>query len=335
MKTKIKKHSTTNEVKIDDYAEKLNFIQGFSFPFSTQFTKETLDGKFIISSGSYPSQVKCFSLDDLNMKFQRNFDSEITDFQILSKNWEKIVFLRSDRKLDFHTKSGLYYQVKIPEKGCDLTFDRNKLMLYIPSIYNHVSVLDFNGGKLLNPIKTDEDSSITCSGKSNNHGLIALGMENGKTEFWDTRVFKSCIGKINSSIYTKFKFKSAIGALRFSDKNENIFFSGSNSGEVMVYDLRCFSPLLSKVIEPLNPIKSIRANNDSNFVLVSNSKCVKYWRFSTGKTKFSLKSRININHICTIRNSGAVLFSLDFNNIGIKYFKKLGPVPEWGETVLN
>ena len=61
MKTKIKEHSITNEVKIGDYAEKLNFIQGFSFPFSTQFTKETLDGKFIISSGSYPSQVKCFS----------------------------------------------------------------------------------------------------------------------------------------------------------------------------------------------------------------------------------------------------------------------------------
>jgi len=42
-------------------------VPDFCFPFSTSFTKETLDGKHLISIGTYPSQVKCFSLNDLNL----------------------------------------------------------------------------------------------------------------------------------------------------------------------------------------------------------------------------------------------------------------------------
>lgn len=325
-----------NNTKYEINQEKINSISGFSFPFSTELTKETPDGNYIISIGSYPSQIKCFSLEDLNLKFQRNFDSEITDFQILSNNWEKIVFLRSDRKLDFHTKSGSYYQIKIPEKGIDLTFNARKLLLYIPSIHNHVSVFDFNEGKFLNEIKLRKDTKITCSGISNFNGLLALGTENGRNEFWDPRVMKKCVGKINSfNKYTKYRNNNGVSTLRFSDKSEHLFFSGFNSGEIVVYDLRCFSPLISKVIGHSKPVKSIRASHDSNFLLASNSNSMKYWRLSTGQTKFSLKSEIDINHICSIKNSGMVFFSLNSKNVGIKYFKTLGPIPEWSKFIFK
>lgn len=315
--------------------ERLNVISGFCFPFLTQFTKETSDEKHIISTGSYPSQVKCFSLEDLNLKFQRNFDSNITDFQILSKNWEKVVFLRSDRRLDFHTKSGSYYQIKIPQKGVDLTFDKKKLFLYITGDANYVSVLDFNEGKFLNPIQSNENMSITCSGISSLHGLIAIGTKNGKTEFWDPRTVKNCIGKVNGSKYTKYKKNNAVSSLRFSDSSENLFFSGFNSGEVVVYDLRCFSPLLSKLIDPYNPIKCIRANYDSNFVLTSNLNSINYWRLSTGKTKFFLKSKTEINHICSVKNTGLIFLSLNSSDIGVKYFKALGTTPQWAKLLFK
>ena len=304
-------------------------IPDFCFPYSTSLTKETSDGKYLISIGTYPSQVKCFSLNNLNMKFQRNFDSDIIDFQVLTRNWEKLTFLRSDRKLDFHTKSGLYYQIKLPEKGCDLTFDRRKLVLYIPGVSNKVAILDLNNGKFTNEIKSDENSTITCSGVNNKNGLFVTGMENGKNEFWDPRILKKCIGKLNNFNYLKYKKYNSVSSLRFNDKNDNLFFSGFHSGEVVVYDLRCFSPLISKVIHPLNPVKTIRANYNSNYILVSDSNFVKYWRLSTGKTKISFKSEININHICSIKNTGIIFFSLNYKNIGIKYFKSLGPLPEW------
>jgi len=155
------------------------------------------------------------------MKFQRNFDSDIIDFQVLSRNWEKLTFLRSDRKLDFHTKSGLYYQIKLPEKGCDLTFDRKKLILYIPGVSNKVAILDLNNGKFINEIKSNENSGITCSGLNNKNGLFVVGMENGKNEFWDPRILKKCIGKLNNFNYLKYKKYNSVSSLRFNDKNDN------------------------------------------------------------------------------------------------------------------
>jgi ribosome biogenesis protein ENP2 len=333
----LKKNNRISKLHIenDNIKEKLNSISGFCFPVSTQLSKETFDCKNIISTGFYPSQVKCFSMENLSLKFQRNFDSNIIDFQILSKNWEKIVFLRSDNKLDFHTKSGSYYQIKILEKGCDLTFDKKKSFLYIPGINNFFSILDFNEGKFLNHVKADDNSVITCSGISDFNGIFVLGTKNGTNEFWDPRILKNCIGKINSSNYTKFSKNNGVSSLRFSNKCENMFFSGFESGEVVVYDLRCFSPLISKVVDPFNPVKCIRTNYNSKFVLVSNSNSIKYWRISSGKTKFFYHSKTKINHICCGKNTGMVFFSLDTKNIGVKYFKTLGPIPDWSKFFLK
>jgi len=313
---------------------KMNSIPDFCFPFATQFIKETPDNKYLFGVGTYPPQTKCFSLESLNVKFQRNFDSDIVDFHILSKNWEKLVFLRSDRKLDFHTKSGFFFQVKIPERGCNLTLDSNKALLYIPSIYNCVSILDFKEGKFLSQIKTKPDNCITCSDINRLNGLFSIGMKNGKSEFWDSRILKNSIGKINISKYTKFKKNNGVTSVYFSKKSENLFFSGFDSGEVVVYDLRCFSPLLSKVIEPFNSVKMIKENSESNFILSSTSNTLKCWGISTAKTKFHFKSEININHFCPIENTGLVFFSMDNKNIGVKYFRDLGPIPEWSKSWL-
>ena len=329
---KKKLNSSYGYQEIDSNQGKMSSIPGFSFPFLTKFTKETYDGQHIISVGSYPSQIKCFSLTDLNLKFQRNFDSDITDFQILSSNWEKMVFLRSDKKLDFHSKSGFFYQIKLSEKGTDLTMDNKKLLLYIPGIGNQVSILDFKEGRFLNELKLNDDTLITCSGINKSTGLVTFGTKSGETQFWDPRITTKCIGRINGSKFTKIKSDNQVSSLRFSDKSDNLFFTGFNSGEVLVFDLRCFSPFLSKLVQPFHPIISIRASYDSDYILTSTSSSLKFWRLSTGKTTFYSKSDIKINHICSIRNTGIVFFSLNSKNIGIKYFKHLGPLPSWSKT---
>ena len=274
-----KKRSSIDEIRI-------NSIPDFNFPFSSQLIRSTFDNKFLFATGTYPPQIKCFSLENLNLRFQRNFDSDIIDFQILSNSWEKLVFLRLDKKLEFHSKSGSFFQIKIPERGCNLKFDSNKAVLYIPSIYDCVSILDFKEGKFLSRIKINSNSSIVCSDLSKFNGLFSLGMKNGKIEFRDPRIFKNCIGKISISKYTKYKKNNPVTSIYFSEKNENLFYSGFNSGEVVVYDLRCFSPFLSKIIEPFSPVKTIRESAHSKLVLASTSNYLKCWKNSTGKTKF-------------------------------------------------
>lgn len=43
-------------------------------------------------------QMRCYDVQQLSMKFDRHLDSEIVDFQILSEDYSKAVFLCADRR---------------------------------------------------------------------------------------------------------------------------------------------------------------------------------------------------------------------------------------------
>jgi hypothetical protein len=43
-------------------------------------------------------QMRCYDVNQLSMKFDRHLDSEIVDFQILSEDYSKAVFLCADRR---------------------------------------------------------------------------------------------------------------------------------------------------------------------------------------------------------------------------------------------
>ena len=58
-----KKRSSIDEIRI-------NSIPDFNFPFSSQLIRSTFDNKFLFATGTYPPQIKCFSLENLNLRFQ-------------------------------------------------------------------------------------------------------------------------------------------------------------------------------------------------------------------------------------------------------------------------
>ena len=47
-------------------------------------------------------QMRCYDVSQLSMKFDRHLDSEIVDFQILSEDYSKAVFLCADRRWVLH-----------------------------------------------------------------------------------------------------------------------------------------------------------------------------------------------------------------------------------------
>ncbi len=57
------------------------------------------------------SQVKCYQVSQLALKFERHLDAEIVDFHLLSDDYSKAVFLCCDRTLCFHARFGSYYKV--------------------------------------------------------------------------------------------------------------------------------------------------------------------------------------------------------------------------------
>lgn len=55
-----------------------NLIDDLEMPVATNCIRLTADENHLWACGVYPPQIRCFVLDELTMKFQRNCDSEVT-----------------------------------------------------------------------------------------------------------------------------------------------------------------------------------------------------------------------------------------------------------------
>lgn len=82
----------------------LALIQDFEFPATCEKIKISKDGQYLLSSGIYPPQMHCHDVQQLSLKFSRNFDAQVVDFTALTDDYSKMVFMRCDRYLDFHAK---------------------------------------------------------------------------------------------------------------------------------------------------------------------------------------------------------------------------------------
>jgi len=57
------------------------------------------DGQYIIATGIYKPRVKCFDVNNLSMKFERCFDSEVVTFEILSEDYSKVKLFLNENNL--------------------------------------------------------------------------------------------------------------------------------------------------------------------------------------------------------------------------------------------
>jgi ribosome biogenesis protein ENP2 len=52
--------------------------------------KVSEDGNFVLATGIYKPRVRCYDVNNLSMKFERCFDSEVVTFEILSEDYSKV-----------------------------------------------------------------------------------------------------------------------------------------------------------------------------------------------------------------------------------------------------
>ena len=79
-------------------------IQDLAFPTSCGRVKVSSDGETLLATGCYPPQMRAYELRELSMKFSRHFVAEVVQFQALSADWTKLVFLLADRSVEFHSQ---------------------------------------------------------------------------------------------------------------------------------------------------------------------------------------------------------------------------------------
>jgi ribosome biogenesis protein ENP2 len=307
----------------------INSVFDFNFPSLIKKIKQTEDGSFLIAYGEYPPQIRCFDLNNLSLKFQRTINCEVKDFQIISQNWEKLILLRSDKFLEFHSKAGYYYQIKIPNVSNSLFFDNLSKILYIFSTKNEIFRFNVQEGKFISSIISNLDYYNTSSAKSFVGNLIGLGNSKGLIELWDFRVNKKPVSKIDGLLYLKKKNNNSVSSLSFNPSSIYKLYSGFASGDMILYDLRNLNPIISKKMGNGLAIKTLKKNQNNNLILCADQKIIKLWNEENGKTESIINPKKQINHVCHVKNTGFVFISTAEPQVDSRYIPLLGPLPVW------
>mmetsp|Transcript_9704 Transcript_9704/g.41621 ORF Transcript_9704/g.41621 Transcript_9704/m.41621 type:complete len:197 (+) Transcript_9704:836-1426(+) len=133
--------------------------------------------------------VKCFEVNQLSMKFQRNLDCEIVDFTILEPDWKKLSFLLANRVIEIHSQAGFYYKVRVPRFGREMLLHRSTSELYVCGEGEEVYRLNMEYGKFMAPLltKSGAGGGNNCLAVNPINQLVAFGGEGGVVEAWDPR----------------------------------------------------------------------------------------------------------------------------------------------------
>lgn len=70
---------------------RIELIQDFEMPAVSNCIRLSSDGHYILATGIYKPRVRCYDVDNLAMKFERCFDSEVISFEILSDDYSKVL----------------------------------------------------------------------------------------------------------------------------------------------------------------------------------------------------------------------------------------------------
>mmetsp|Transcript_9703 Transcript_9703/g.41615 ORF Transcript_9703/g.41615 Transcript_9703/m.41615 type:complete len:552 (+) Transcript_9703:836-2491(+) len=270
--------------------------------------------------------VKCFEVNQLSMKFQRNLDCEIVDFTILEPDWKKLSFLLANRVIEIHSQAGFYYKVRVPRFGREMLLHRSTSELYVCGEGEEVYRLNMEYGKFMAPLltKSGAGGGNNCLAVNPINQLVAFGGEGGVVEAWDPRDLSR-----NKAAGT-LKIGAEITAMSFDSKDGLNLTVGTGSGQVLVYDIRSSKPYAIKEQGYGLPIRSAKMHRDGEHVISCDAKSIKAWsRSETSKNLFAVEPKTDVNHLCLVGGSGLVIAAAETSRVLSYYVPALGLAPKW------
>lgn len=316
--------------KDDDYRRRLELIQDFEMPTAAQTIKMTKDGEHIVVCGTYPPSVKCYTVSDMSMKFQRGLTCDVVACESLSEDFGKMVFLQSDRTLNFHAPYGTHYSVRVPKFGRDLNYNWNSCDLFVSSSGEEVYRLNLETGMFKEPLTLGYSG---CNKMHLNpvHPLLACGGESSICEFWDVRNAKKSV----ASLQVDRASGTEITALQF-DTDGMTLAAGTSNGLCILYDIRSSKPLFTKEHQYGLPVKDVKFHNDSRHIISTDKKIVKIWERdgpNVGKILTNIETPVDINDIHVVADrrgqSGLIMMAGEQSRIMTYFVPQLGPAPRW------
>ncbi|XP_047370643.1 nucleolar protein 10 isoform X2 [Vespa velutina] len=300
-----------------DIRRRIELIQDFDMPEVSTSIKLSKDGQYILATGIYKPRVKCFDVNNLSLKFERCFDSEI-------------VFLQCDRNIEFHAAHGKYHRLRIPRFGRDLKYHYPSCDLFVVGVSNEIYRINLERGQFLQSFESEASALNKCEINPLHH-LLVVGTQDGKIEAWDPRT-KNRVGVLDCALHyvlqnDRLNAVPSITALKF--QGGLTLGVGTSNGKVLLYDVRSSKPFLSKDHGYGLPIKSIEFHEKIDVIYSMDSSIIKIWEKENGKLYTSIEAENYFNDLCVIPNSGMVLIANENNKMQTYYIPSLGPAPYW------
>lgn len=154
-----------------------------------------------------------------------------------------------------------------------------------------------------------------------------VGSREGTVEAWDPRSKTKCSTLDVAIKLPGVKEFPSISALKFKDGLH--MGVGTNSGHVLLYDIRSKEPLLIKDHLNKKPIKRLAFNSNHNAVYSLDEAMLKLWDEQTGKQIAYIESTSSFNDFCTIPDSGMFFLAQEDVKMLTFYVPAMGPAPRW------
>lgn len=310
-----------------DLRKRIELIQDFDMPDACQTLRMTSDQQFIIATGTYKPRVKCFEVNNLSVKFERCFDSEVVATECLSDDYSKMVFLQNDRYIEFHAAHGRHYRLRIPRFGYDLKYHAPSCDLLVVGASSEIYRLNLERGQFLQSLQTQSTSAVNRIEVNPEHHLITVGTQEGTIEAWDSRM-KNRVGVLDVAMHVeKFKTFPSVTAMKFKDSLQ--LGVGTQSGHALVFDIRANQPTVIK--DHLNqfPIRQIAFNAAQNAIYSMDTAIFKIWHEISTKQIAYIESDTSFNDFTMISQTGLVFFAQDDVKMLTYYIPQMGPAPRW------
>ncbi|SPO29060.1 related to ENP2 - essential nucleolar protein, required for biogenesis of the small ribosomal subunit [Ustilago trichophora] len=375
---KRKKRKTA--LKDEEILSRIELIQDFEFPEASNRLTATRDGQSIVATGTYKPQIRVWDCEQLSLKFERHTDAENVDFLMLSDDWTKSLHLQTDRTVQLQAQGGAHASVRIPRFGRALGYHFPSADAIIAAAGREVYRLNLDQGRFLAPFVLgggDLGEPTGCNAIDVNpaHGLLCFGTEGtGVVEMWDPRMrkragvlsvatetvldaallvarrnFPGVIGDADDSTAAKEALSSlSVTALAGAEDGLNLAV-GTNTGHVLLYDLRMDRPYQTKDQGFGLPIKKVMWPGDKaaattggvgprtrseaeGKVLSADAKVIKIWDKDSGDNLVSVtppSAATDINDVAHYPGTGLLMAAVEGTQMAAWYVPALGPAPRW------
>lgn len=312
-----------------DVRRRIELIQDFEMPGASTGVKMSRDGNFIFATGIYKPRVRCYEVNNLSIKFERCFDAEAVQFEILSDDYKKFALLLCDRNIELHVQHGSYFKLRIPKFGRDIKYHKASCDLLTCGAGSEIYRLNLEQGRFLYPYRTGA-SALNKLAIHEYYDIIVCGTMEGKVESWDPRqrerisTLDCALSVPNHAVVDGFP---SITALSF--KGDLTMAVGTFTGQVMLYDIRANKPFIVKNHGVGLPVKNVEFIENEGLVASMDQTAVKFWKQNTAEMYISITTAAPLNDLCVVPGSGLFFLANEDSKILSYFIPSIGPAPKW------